>query len=63
MRYIRRYYGAPARRGGRVRYTRSDGVKCLGTIRSSKGPYLSILLDGDKLPGRYHPTWNLEYLP
>ena len=63
MRYIRRHYGVPARRGGRVRYTGGpDGLARLGTIRCSKGQYLSILLDGDKIPGKYHPTWKLEYL-
>lgn len=62
MTYIRRYYGVPAKRGGRVRYT--GGVKGvrLGTIQSACGAYLSILLDGDKNPGLFHPTWKLEYL-
>ncbi|MEM1297404.1 MAG: hypothetical protein AAGH89_18710 [Verrucomicrobiota bacterium] len=61
MNYIRRAYGVPAKRGGRVRYTGS-GDSRLGTIKSAKHGYLRILLDGDRWPGTFHPTWELEYL-
>ncbi len=61
MDYIRRYYKVPAKRGGRVRY--SGGTTTMyGTIKSARGGYLMILLDGDKYPKTFHPTWKLEYL-
>ena len=67
MNYIRNYYGVPAKRGGRVRYTGGlqGGVLVgarLGTIKSAHGGYLMILLDGDKYARTFHPTWNLEYI-
>jgi len=33
-----------------------------GTIIGSRGGDLRIRLDGDKHPGNYHPTWELDYL-
>jgi hypothetical protein len=62
MDYIRRTYGVPAKRGGRVRYTGSKHADQLGTIVASRGCYLRIRLDGKKHAGNYHPTWALEYL-
>lgn len=62
MNYIRRTYGVPAKRGGRVRYTGGLKGPRFGTIRSARGGYLRIQLDGDKWTGNYHPTWELEYL-
>lgn len=61
MSYIRKVYGVPAYRGKRVLYT-GGPVARWGTIKSASGSYLSILLDGDKHPGRFHPTWELKYL-
>ena len=61
MNYIRRYYGVPAKRGGRVKYTGGKSPR-YGTIKSASGPHLRILLDGDKYAGTYHPTWELEYV-
>jgi hypothetical protein len=60
--YIRRYYGVKAKRGGRVRYTGGSSGERLGTIKSARGGYLMILLDGDKHAGTFHPTWKIEYL-
>lgn len=64
MNYIRQYYGVPAKRGGRVRYTGGlhGSEPRLGTIKSARGGYLKIQLDGDKFVSTFHPTWKLEYL-
>jgi len=58
MAYIRRYYGVPAKRGGRVKYRGKPG-----TITSADGCYLRTRLDGETQNHlRYHPTWEIEYL-
>ncbi len=62
MDYIRRYYGVPAKRGGRVVYSGGKNGERMGTIKSARGGYLMILLDGDKHPGTFHPTWKLDYV-
>lgn len=59
--YIRKTYGVPARRGGRVEYT-GCGDKELGTIRSARGSHLNIQLDGVNHTMPFHPTWKLRYL-
>ena len=56
MQYIRDYYGVPVKTGGRVRVL----GKHKGTIIEASGQYLKIMLDGEH--GRYHPTWEVEYL-
>jgi hypothetical protein len=62
MKYVRDYYEVPAKRGGRVQYTGGKEPQ-LGTIIGARGASLRIRLDGDKRPGFFHPTWELEYLP
>lgn len=65
MQYIRDYYGVPAKRGGRVRYTPCEGSTDrphLRTIVSARGQYLRVQLDGDSQIGIYHPRWQIEYL-
>lgn len=62
MDYIRKNYGVPAKRGGRVEYT-GCGKAELGTITGADGAYLCIRLDGLKQAGNFHPTWELRYLP
>lgn len=60
---IRRYYGVPAKRGARVRYTGEGPDKPeYGTITSAHGSHLRIRLDGHKLSYIFHPTWELEYM-
>lgn len=59
--YVRKYYGVPAKRGGRVEYT-GDGKSELGTIISANGSHLNIRLDGIKHTMPFHPTWKLRYL-
>jgi hypothetical protein len=62
MEWIRKNYGVPAKRGGRVEYT-GEGRPELGTIRSARGSHLQIQLDGVKHTMPFHPTWRLRYLP
>lgn len=59
--YVRKYYGVPAKRGGRVEYT-GDGKAEFGTIVSANGAHLNIRLDGVKHTMPFHPTWRLRYL-
>lgn len=61
MAYIRKAYGVPAKRGGRVEYT-GDGRSEFGTIAGANGAHLSIRLDGLKHTMLFHPTWRLRYL-
>ena len=62
MAWIRKTYGVPAKRGGRVEYT-GDGKSELGTITSARHGYINIRLDGHIDPYPFHPTWKLSYLP
>jgi hypothetical protein len=59
MEHIRKTYGVPAKRGGRVPYWGRPG-----RITGSRGPYLLIRLDGDnsKHAKAHHPTFHLQYL-
>lgn len=59
METIRKSRGVPAKRGMRVFYGHKGRH---GTIKSARGGYLKIQLDGDKSAGVYHPTWELDYL-
>lgn len=68
MDYIRRTYGVPAQRGGRVRYTDSKRRTHEGTIISARNGRLRIRMDrGEywtdaKRVAEFHPKWCLEYL-
>lgn len=67
METIRRQYGVPAKRGGRILYIDDDGTKWYCTIKSSRDGYLRVLAD-DRIRGYkgrmlLHPTWNVQYLP
>lgn len=68
MEYIRKTYGVPAKRGGRLIYTDCNGVKFHCTITSATNSgHIKVLVD-DRVPGyrgrmKLHPTWNVEYLP
>lgn len=66
--YIRHYYKVPAKRGGLIIYTASDGEDIPGKITGAKGTYLRAKLqryDGtyNRKSSLFHPTWNLAYLP
>lgn len=62
MERTRRWYGVPAKRGGRVVYT-GNGKRELGTIRSARDCRLRVKLDDYRHPVLLHPTWEIEYLP
>lgn len=66
MASIRKAYGVPAKRGGRVCiggdiHLRGDGGT-KGTITGTRGAYLRIRLDGDQFARSFHPTWQIRYL-
>lgn len=55
--YVRAYYGVPAKRGTRVTICGKPG-----RITSGAGNYIRVLMDGERKPGIYHPTWRVDYL-
>lgn len=55
--YVRRTYGVPAKRGGRVIVDGQEGV-----ITSFTDAYLRVRFDGDKHSMPAHPTWRVQYL-
>ena len=57
MEYIRKYYKVPARKGGKIKYKGK-----IGKIIGAHNSYLKIKLDGEKRPGFFHPTYEIEYL-
>lgn len=62
MEWVRRNYGVPAKRGGRVEYTGNDKPE-LGTIISATmSGHLKVELDSQTRAIRLHPTWKLRYL-
>lgn len=61
MAYIRKTYGVPAKRFGRVEYTGAAKPQ-QGTITGAREGYLRIRMDGDNFSQPYHPTWQLRYL-
>ena len=61
FKYIRRYYGVPAKRGGRVEWTTDAGVR-KGTITSATA-YVYVRFDDAKHPVPMHPMEDgLRYL-
>ncbi|TDB26820.1 hypothetical protein ATCM_03690 [Stenotrophomonas sp. ATCM1_4] len=62
MEWVRKNYGVPAKRGGRVEYT-GDGRPEPGTIISATpSGHLKVELDSRPRAVRLHPTWKLRYL-
>lgn len=61
MAWVRKSYGVPAKRGGRVEYT-GNGKSEFGTIIGVAGAHLRIRLDGAGRSLPFHPTWKLRYL-
>lgn len=61
MDYIRKTYGVPAKRGGRVEYS-GAGRPLMGTITGTEGAHLRIRLDCHKHALCFHPAWKLRYL-
>ncbi len=64
MDYIRKYYGVPAKRGGRIKFTGWSGERAKhGTIIGSKDARLRVRFDDEpKRIALLHPTWEVEYL-
>lgn len=62
MDWIRKTYGVPAKRGGRVVYSGGQDGPQLGTITASVGGHINIRIDGARHPATFHPTWMLRYL-
>lgn len=64
MEHVRRAYGVPAKRGGRIVYDGDGGVPRVGTIMSASGAYLRVHFEGEPPKQRHtlHPTWHVEYL-
>lgn len=62
MSYIRRAYGVPAKRGGRVVFTGVEAMPLQGTITGADGGHLRIRMDRHRCCRSYHPTWELRYL-
>lgn len=55
MDYVRRTYGVPAKRGGRVIIDDGSITARHGTITSARQGRLRVRVDGDKHPRIYHP--------
>lgn len=63
IQWVRKSYGVPAKRGGRVEYTGEGKDKPeFGTIVGARGGHLRIRLDGVSHAMPFHPTWRLRYL-
>lgn len=63
MDYVRRHYGVPVKRGGRVRLGAGFGPDAgrEGTITSASY-HVFVRLDGERHVRRFHPTWELDYI-
>jgi hypothetical protein len=61
MEGVRKWYGVPAKRGGRIAYSGGDG-RVLGTIRSARNCRLNVQFDGERHISTLHPTFLVEYL-
>lgn len=60
--YIRKFYGVPAKMGGRVQFWWPPTDEQKGTITGASGPYLRVRFDGEKRTAFLHPTWEITYL-
>lgn len=62
LKYIRRTYDVPAKRGARVKFTPDTRDKPEhGKIVGAHGALLRVRMDGAKLTTLCHPTWQIEY--
>lgn len=62
--YIRKTYGVPAKRGGRIRFTPYGKESArVGTITGSINAHLRVRFDGEKKSSYLHPDFGVEYLP
>jgi len=61
MKYIRDYYGVPAKRGAKIIYT-GNGERVEGRITGSINAHLRARLEGVEYAVILHPTWKVEYM-
>lgn len=62
MAIIRKTYGVPAKRGGRIMYRpNAPAFRLMGTICSSDGAHLMVRMDHSREIIRFHPTWEIQY--
>jgi len=61
IRRINEQYGLSCVLGQRVLYTGGREPK-YGTLTGTRGARLLIMLDGGRIAGEYHPTWELMHL-
>ena len=61
MKYIRDYYGVPAKRGGIIEYTGGKSP-VRGVITGADGAWLRIRLEGENWSRRFNPAWKISYL-
>ena len=57
MKWIRKHYNVPAKRGMEVIAQRRHGI-----IVGSKGEYLRVRIDGEKNIISFHPTHEMKYI-
>jgi hypothetical protein len=71
MKYIRQYYGVPAKRGARIEYSGDETSKFIqgflfqpkkGTIVGAQDQYLRVRFDGSTRIETVHATWKVKYL-
>ena len=63
MAHIRKHYGVPAKRGGRVKFCGNIGREPMkGTIIGSRDGRLRVRFDGMWACRILHPKWCMEYL-
>ena len=55
--FIRKYYGVPAKRGGRIRTWTGEE----GTISSTHNATLKVKMDEDQRISYFHPAWGIYY--
>ena len=62
MDYIRRTYGVPARRGGRIKFRPCQGLEKEGFVVAASGQYIRVRFADMRRTVLLHPTWRVEYV-
>jgi len=60
--YIRKAYGVPAVRGGRIKFQPCSGIAKEGFVVAARGQYIRVRFADMRRTVLLHPTWNVEYL-
>lgn len=61
LEYIRKTYGVPAKRGGRIRFTGGREPQ-EGTITRGSNAHIMVRFDDSLSSVPMHPTWEITYL-